>query len=219
MMKQMTDNTSSVIRKFDRRTLLRNGLLSGLGIAGIGAASVSAAGPAQAFSNELAPEQPNWAWCKICCGMFYTRQINFGWCPAGGAAFPHADSGPYTSYNYRITYDSAGTDYQSNWHWCNVCQEMFHGNLEDGLCPGTNGETPHDGTSSYPYVMYYGSGNIGQPNWYWCRNCFALFHTTSSDRIGGSCIINNRNYNHDGSDSYPYQVDWSGTIGLGSIMV
>jgi hypothetical protein len=232
----MTGNESPEIPAIGRRTVLRNGLLIGFGVTAAGATAASLAGTslaattapqAQASPDTAAPVQHDWAWCNACSGMFYTNSSG-GVCPAfvRGASDinPHADLDDYNSYNYGIYYNAVTTSsWQGNWWWCWLCQGLFHGNKQDGKCPNTGGLGNHDGTKSYPYVLYHGSGDSeGQPNWLWCSVCYGLFYAGSNapnhinSTTGGWCPVNNGGVDpHYGSGSWPYQVGWSGSLALG----
>lgn len=228
----MTSDASRDTRGLGRRALLRNGLLVGMGTAALVTASVPLATgaladepPASTDSPDAAaPAQAKWAWCDLCAGMFYTGNSNFGHCPQQNDLFAHASVYDYNSYNYHFYYDAeTGGGWQGDWFWCVNCQGMFWGGRSAGKCPFYNGNSPHDGSGSYPYVAYNGTNSAeGQGNWLWCHACAGLFFGNGG-QYNGICPINGGeplrgggSYSqHDGSKSDNYYIGHSGSIALG----
>jgi len=188
----MTDVTRGENRGLQRRTVLRNGLLAGLGVAAVSISSTAIEGTAQAFSY-----QTGWKWCSKCRGLFYGPQQSASHCPAGGT---HDSTG---SWPYTMFYDdpsSGGILQQQNWSWCGKCTGLFYGPKQSySICPAGG---PHDGSGSYNYSVAYNTGQ-GQPNWNWCLQCQGLFYgpqqSVSHCPAGGT---------HDGSRSYNYSVTY-----------
>lgn len=188
----MTNVTPEATPGLRRRTLLRNGLLTGLGAVVVGVASPTLTGTARAEGYQV------WAWCSKCQGLFYGPQQSASFCPAGGT---HNGSG---SYKYLIVFDfppSSGV--QSNWRWCGKCRGLFFGPQQSAsFCPA--GGT-HNGSGSYNYSLGYGDPPAPgvQVNWRWCSKCGGLFygaHQSSSFCPAGGT--------HNGSSSYNYALNY-----------
>jgi hypothetical protein len=96
----------------NRRTVLRKGLLVGLGAGVVAIASPALTGRARAA---ITPQQGSWAWCNYCQGMFYGPQVNQSYCP-GNTGGPH--NGNDNSYEYSLYYDApVGSPInQGNWN-------------------------------------------------------------------------------------------------------
>ena len=82
----MTDVTPETTRAFNRRTLLRNGLVVGLGVAAATVAVPAFTGVAHATSVD---SQLGWGWCSKCQALFFLAPASEmdrsnGVCPAGG---------------------------------------------------------------------------------------------------------------------------------------
>ena len=199
-----------------RRTLLRNGLMTGVGTAVVGAGALSFGGRARADtpsspissaeSSTAAPLQLGWVYCNQCYGIFYTNNASWGVCPAGGdfGNIPHAFANNYSSFDYGLYYDAASgqTNWQPNWWWCHQCQGLFHSGSPNplsesgnGVCP--NGSyldstsnfffNPHSNAGSYPYILYYGPASTGrQQAWRYCFKCYGLFFLPSGT-LNGVC--------------------------------
>jgi hypothetical protein len=201
-----------------RRAMLRKGVLAGLGAGAIVAASASLAGsawaeasPALADSPDAtAPEQWGWAYCHQCHGMWYPAN--------GGDVCPYPnDLGRHSSspsYNYGFYYNAVGTDWQEDWYWCKNCSGMFWtGNgRTGGACPANATFSSHDGSSSYPYVAYYGTaGGTGQAGWSWCRQCSGLWYSNGA-QYGGDCPVDFGNAQHTSIGSYKYLIPHNGSL-------
>ena len=222
--------------EFTRRSVLRSGLLTGIGAAGLVGASAPLARAARASTivpestakpDATAPQQFNWVYCKVCAGMFYcgSNHEGRGRCPANSDNATHADTSSYESYDYGFYYNGAGSGFQANWFWCSNCAGMFYGkngNRYAGVCPRAEGTTTHDGSTSYNYLIYNGGPQGGyQSNWLWCSNCDGLFFGGSGDNFNyfqGICPINGGDVNgsyvyHNGGTilSDIYYVQWNGT--------
>jgi hypothetical protein len=137
-----------------RRSVLRGGLLVGVGLTAAGLASAALTGTAKAVSP-----QPNWAYCKLCHGMWYTGNGTNGACPGQVSALLGHVKSP--SYNYELFNSSSGggssPGYQPNWYWCSQCQGLFTTLYPgDSCCPGyapRHGGTvgPHTAVGSFEY--------------------------------------------------------------------
>jgi hypothetical protein len=213
---------TSTTRGIGRRALLRNGLLTGLGVtvAGLTIASPAHAatpGPSSALSGTASARatarlarltaaadpqiQDNWRWCGKCEGLFYGGHQSTSNCPTGGT---HDGSG---SYDYQLFYldpPVSASDIQPNWRWCGKCEGLFYGGHQStSNCP-TGGT--HDGSGSYDYHLFHDDDVLAyeQPNWRWCGKCEGLFYgghqSTSNCPTGGA---------HDGSGSYNYILDYA----------
>jgi hypothetical protein len=219
---------------FTRRTMLRNGLLVGVGTAAVVGASVPIArsaraavtAPASIAPGGSAQEQFNWVFCSVCNGIFYCggNHKSRGWCPGGFDGQPHADTpSSYNSYDYGFFYDGdVGGGWQGDWFWCHICSGMFwgkDGNTSYGVCPSGGGQDTHDGSQSYnSYLVYSGGPAAGfQPGWFHCSQCSGLFYGGTYN-FGGTCPIDDGDGpDHDGTGSYSYYMPWNGTeITLGS---
>lgn len=202
-----------------RRSVLRGGLLVGVGLATAGVASAALTGTAKAVSP-----QPNWAYCKYCKGMWYTGKNTAGACPAYvDTGIPgHSDS---ISYNYELfnssSGGSAGTGYQPNWYWCSQCEGLWTANPSGNSCPGyiipnSKNHGPHTAAGSFEYFLYFDpvNGNNPQPNWRWCGYCAGLYFQGSSGNQAGVCpnFSAPGGYHNEGSGSYDYSVDWDGSF-------
>jgi hypothetical protein len=77
--------TDEALQGPGRRTVLRKGLLAGLGTAmvGIAAPVLAGTGTARAYVAGQGV-QYSWAWCYKCEGLFYSPFGSSSWCPAGG---------------------------------------------------------------------------------------------------------------------------------------
>jgi hypothetical protein len=187
----MTDLTAQKTRGLGRRTLLRSGLLVGLGAAVVTVAAPNLAGVARAADSipVEAPNgnimeftcQPGWSWCKYCQGLFY------GTAPIPGCASNYDDflHVPGSNWNYQVPFGappSGGSGYlQAGWQYCDNCNGLFDepDNNTNSCCIG-NGGGPHQNnfTGTYPYYLPYQAGWRGGPmqsEWAWCDNCNLLF--------------------------------------------
>jgi hypothetical protein len=235
----MTGDQSQTIHGFNRRTLLRSSLLTGLGVAAVGGASTLFTGTASAAQpagvdppGSNTPQQFDWGWCNACDGLFFAdNAFSGGVCPAAASdgksdLYEHAivKAVSYKSFDYGIYHNGSGTDYQANWCYCGNCNGLFHqasgttitGIQPNGVCPYAAGRTPHV-NSGYPYLVYHGPiSGVGQPNWRFCINCYGIFFAEAGATTGGVCPEYGGNkYPHNGSGSLPYQIGYNGSIALG----
>jgi hypothetical protein len=199
-----------------RRSVLRGGLLVGVGLATAGVASAALTGTAKAASP-----QPNWAYCKNCHGMWYTGNNVPGACPY--SSFGHVDS---PSYNSELFNSSSGggssPGYQGSWAWCSQCQGLWTTlHTVDSYCPGfpsmsgDKGIGPHTSVGSWQYFLWINSvtGNNPQPNWRWCGNCAGLYFQGSSGNEAGFCPDPYGPGEHvEGVPSDNYAIDWNGSF-------
>jgi hypothetical protein len=142
------------------------------------------------------PFQQGWKWCNKCQALCFTGG-NPGACQAGGN-HDFAGSGNYTLWHY----PSGKVDFtdqvpgQSNWKWCNKCQELcYAGSTHVGNCAAGGA---HDHTGSGDYVL---AG--GQSNWRWCNKCQAMSFAGNPD--AGQCP-NGGVHDHGGSGDYTLQI-------------
>jgi hypothetical protein len=195
----------------DRRSLLRSGLLIGLGATVIGAAS---AGFTRVADAATAPNpQPNWWSCINCDGLFHSDSNGSpnGVCQSNisqNDGFRHEISGSsnYSVFNGQTT-SSSGV--QAGWRWCNLCDLLFWGPGNNSACPANigaivNGETqigPHTIGSATVYDLFYGGSGAGvQDNWRWCNLCEGIFWGPRT--YDGSCTGRLRNDGDSGGHSF-----------------
>jgi hypothetical protein len=195
----MADITSSATRGLNRRALLRNGLLAGLGAAGI---TVASSRVAQADTESaISPDnfnvislnvQPKWRWCAYCGALF--------WCPSGNQnqRCPSSFTNTHTAGSgtiYGVPNNNPDyTDVQDFWHWCNLCNVLFY-NVTGSHCAGNGGSGPHSigSTTGYQMMLYVWSGTNGstvQNSWRWCNWCQTLFWPNSTTACPGNNASN-----------------------------
>src|SRR5208282_850863 len=126
----MVDTSSGSGCEFDRRSLLRSGLLAGLGATALSVAAPGLTGVARASSsptvvlnNITYQAQLDWWWCRACHGLFWSSQgTASGVCQTGNAHNPSGSS------NYELPHDGPSqnnpkTDawgVQIGWAWCDL---------------------------------------------------------------------------------------------------
>jgi hypothetical protein len=185
----VTDLTPQKPQGLDRRALLRNGLLVGLGAAAVTVAAPNLAGIARASATVPveAPNgnimeftvQPGWLWCKNCQGLFYPYgDPPYPWCVSGKDGIFH-DAG--SNWNYQVPFGtppSGGAAYlQGGWEYCDNCNGLFAYNTGFGRC-ADGGEHLNNLTGTYPYYLPNQNGWRGGPMqdaWSWCNQCSLLF--------------------------------------------
>jgi hypothetical protein len=195
-----------------RRSVLRGGLLIGVGVATAGVASAALTGTAEAVSP-----QPNWAYCKGCHAMWYTGY--YGACPFYDDG--HSSS---NSYNYDL-YNNLSTSYgyQGNWRWCGQCSGLYTTLHTPSYCPGSpySDGGPHvEGGGSFDYYLPLPAPGVYLSNpqayWLWCKNCQSLYFQGSKGTSNGVCPdphVENPDGSygpHDGSSSEIYCINWNG---------
>jgi hypothetical protein len=207
----MADVTRQPGRGLARRTLLRNGLLAGAGVAVATVVLPGLTGVAQAATvDALAQDafgtvvdftaQTQWRWCTNCSGLFYSASgAAAGACPFNGQHQPGSWMYETPILNEQdVVAEQAQA--QANWIWCNWCQGLFYGkNSKSSHCPGNlisfapNITGPHNADAgSYPYFLPYSGSEGGwtdgspplQAGWLWCSNCQGLFHSNSGTSAG-----------------------------------
>lgn len=195
----MTDDQSGTLGETSRRTLLKNTLLVGAGLATIGVTSTSLVGSAQAATPE---PQWKWAWCSKCQGLYYAPGGHEGVCPAGGS------HGAAVSFNYGLYNYENATDWQDHWAYCANCWGLFYGAAPTGgACPFYHGASPHYVLNSFDYNVYYGPiaySNM-QTGWRWCGQCQGMFFSGGNLR-GGICPYGNGAFSHNSAGSYAYRM-------------
>jgi len=162
-----------------RRSLLRGLAATGAVVAVGGALSIASAAPASAA------DQPWWAWCYKCQGLFYSNFSEGSTaCPNQAQPFPgqHNSTG---SGNYTLFTDGPG---QRGWRYCRLCKGLwFAYNGTAGRCPGNRSSGGHvlDGSGDYGLAQ---GGNVGvneQVGWFWCARCQGLWYGLNNTT--GSC--------------------------------
>jgi hypothetical protein len=214
----MTDVTPETTRGLNRRTLLRNGLVVGLGMAAATIAVPAFAGVAQASSADI---QLGWGWCSKCQALFFLAPASQmdrsnGVCPAGG------QHGEATSDIYYLEYgwDDPPSNVQTEWNYCNKCAGLFWlPQIEDSVCPagGNHSNILNKSVDTYNYGLYYGgeSGNY-EDNWLYCNYCRSLFYCydpAGNSYQSGKCpgnVVLGVDFPHLGKPSYNYDVLTSG---------
>ena len=222
-----TDEGQQAINGISRRSVLRDGLLAGAGVATAGAASAMGIATANALTTQL-----GWAHCNNCATMFWAEGANgaSNVCAASyPSILPHATQAG--SYKYSISYGPGygnTTQPQGNWRWCGQCAAMFWnetGNGSAGACaaevpggnpPGTPG--PHQAGSSTIYDLGFGQSGLGtttnpQAYWYWCYYCSQLFWPGPQSSSAGVCPwAPGQNFQHvAATNGANYDLDHSGT--------
>lgn len=166
----------------DRRSLLKGGLLAGLGASVVGAGLLGL--PAAAEAASTPNPQPNWWRCNLCDGLFFSNSSgsSAGRCLSPGNGNQHFS---HLSSNYSI-YNGIATssDFQAGWAWCNACDLLFWGpGVADSVCFGTSNGNSEDGIDygrhnrgGTSYGLYHDFSAPGyQTDWKWCDKCQVLF--------------------------------------------
>jgi hypothetical protein len=197
------DATPETSRGFSRRSLLRGGLVAGLGAAvatvavpaltGVAKAGVSdfatppGGGSSVAFNTQL-----NWWWCSQCSALFASDSSgsSTGWCLGSTNTVGHSSSG---SWEYEVPYGNVSiADVQPKWNWCSACATLFfEPNVKNSQCAAretANGPLNHF-VGTYNYNLPYGGWAAGEPGlqagWTWCNYCQQLWH--SNPKGGNQC--------------------------------
>jgi hypothetical protein len=178
----MTDELRRLDDGFSRRSLLKRGLIVGLGAAGLTAASSaltaevahatestdsakSGDGTLVAFTSQL-----DWYYCGNCRNLYYGphNAVN-GFCTATGSPHVRYSTPPLTNYGVpdqapspnRSSYGS-GTFVQNPWRYCSRCTCLFYGpGQSTSWCPrlvaasGVN----HDASGSGAYYLMNSTGS------------------------------------------------------------
>lgn len=162
------------VDRVDRRTLLRAGLTTGLGVVALGATALTgAASPDLEVRAFL--RQYGWAHCKNCQGLSYAGALSSGVCPKNGAAHLADGSLPYfLSYSDNPN-EPETSDRQNLWRHCKRCQGLaYNGQGLLGWCPAGG---HHDHTGSHSYFLWHGAGRpYTQSGWRFCDKCMAVFY-------------------------------------------
>jgi hypothetical protein len=191
------DATPETSRGFSRRTLLRGGLVAGLGAAaatvavpaltGVAKAGVSTfATPPGGGSSVTFNTQLNWWWCSQCSSLFASDSSgsSTGWClGATDYSDGHSSSG---SWEYEVPYGNPSiADVQPKWNWCRACGTLFFAaDIKNSQCAAryteANGVLNHF-AGTYNYNLLYGGWAAGGPDlqagWTWCDYCQQLWHS------------------------------------------
>ena len=160
-MGHLMDGNSLENHAFNRRTLLRNGMLAGLSVAAVGVAgsaraasaarasqpassSTGAVGPADSITG---PTQSGWAFCDKCKVLYYGVEQSASVCPKGGTH--GGGSGDYYVY---FNISGTPTDTQQGWQFCDKCKGMYYWPEQSAsACPAGGA---HGGPSA-SYTMLY----------------------------------------------------------------
>jgi hypothetical protein len=217
----MTEQPARRTGGLDRRSLLRNGLVIGLGASAIGAASAGLAGTADAVSTAVAstPDpQPNWWWCYACHGLFFSDSHgdDNGVCALGYIELYGTKHGSEGSSNYAVWNTYAGTDLQFGWTWCNACQLLFWGEeTSSSACPAkiksgvAYQKSPHNHNPTNYGLLYNTSGAGLQTGWYFCKLCKGIYWGDNGLCIGNPLYGGASLGPHDGSGSYNYAMTFA----------
>jgi hypothetical protein len=198
----MPGDVSQELRGMNRRTLLRRGLLTGLGIATVVATSSALTGTARAGEGGM---ETGWRLCDFCEGSFYGPTDSNGVCPS-----PLADGGQHwcsaSSDQYWVYWGEEGAlvGGQGSWRWCTNCQGLFYGpNVTHSRCPhGGN----HVIGSSYDYYLINGVASYSgyQDGWCWCGKCQGLYY--KPDQSSSCCPAGGTHT--PGGGSYDYGLNY-----------
>jgi hypothetical protein len=161
--------------RVNRRTLLRAGLTTGLGVVALGATALTGA-PSPAMETRAFLRQPGWAHCKDCQGLSFGEALWAGKCPKYCGIHQADGSLPYyLSYSDNIN-EPQTWDRQNQWRHCKRCQGLaYNGQGLLGWCPAGG---HHDHTGSYNYFLWHDtSGPIyDTEDFAFCDKCMALFY-------------------------------------------
>jgi hypothetical protein len=191
----MPEITSAAL---DRRTILRAGVITGVG-AILTAGTLSGNAAAGGAISAAFATQDGWRWCGKCQGFGYGPTAGSSRCAGGGQ---HTTAG---SFAYLVWYsdDPPGAQMQSGWRWCNRCQSLAYGGAGAGWCSAGG---HHDHTGSFNYHMWHDVGSLfpgEQDQWRWCRKCQNLFYGPAQ---GSSwCSQSGR---HDSTGSFNYMIQY-----------
>lgn len=188
------DATPEMSQGFKRRTLLRGGLVAGLGAAVATVAVPALTGVAKASVTDFATPpgggssvdfnvQLNWWWCSQCSALFASdsKGSSTGWCLGAINQVGHSSSG---SWEYEVPFGNPSiADVQPKWNWCSACATLFfQPNLQNSQCAARNtinGPLPHF-AGTYNYNLPHGGWAAGGPDlqagWTWCNFCQQLWY-------------------------------------------
>ena len=190
----------------DRRTLLRAGLVTGLGSVALGAAALTGPVPIDAEPMTLLIQQP-WRHCKKCQGLAWWERLAASKCPAGG---PHIQSGSLPYYMYYSWDEGPSHWWQDQWRWCRRCEGLSYNGGVLGWCPAGG---RHDHAGSINYLMSHDNPYLWVPRqdgWRFCGKCMGLFYGPGQ---GSSwCSQSGRHQAHPSSFNYQLRYDPHGDI-------
>jgi hypothetical protein len=212
----MVDMPSRSGREFDRRSLLRSGLLAGLGATALTVTAPGLTGVAQAAQSTVTlngityQAQNDWWWCRKCMGLFWSASGAPNGTCQGDSLATGTMHDPGGSSNYRLPHDGPSqnnpkTDawgIQAGWAWCNYCQ-LVYWPVSGNFCPAT-ADAHHRGSSTAYDMLFGGWGGSTPPQsgWRWCNFCQGFFWAHGSQNAG-LCPV--EGIHHVGSNT-PYQV-------------
>src|SRR5215469_7122103 len=165
----MANDGSRETLGFNRRKLLRHGMLAGFGAAIIGVAAPGFTGGARAAAATRARRpvsstgdlllssdggiitylsgQSGWSFCEKCKELFYGNEQSSSVCPAGG----NHDKTGSSDYVAATDIVGGGITIQQNWHFCEKCKALFYGPEQSSSVCAAGGN--HDGSGSSNYWM------------------------------------------------------------------
>jgi hypothetical protein len=213
-----------------RRSLIRGGLLIGLGATVAVAALPELSKPALAEGDNIGVYilgdiyacQPDWWYCVNCYGVYHSDTDSAGGvCPDGYG--PHKNDLNYTDYCIPFGGPSQtnvyGMGVQAGWYWCSKCQVLFWGNAQaESVCPDGGNHIVTSGAYQYdlPFAAPNGDGYPefiwdpdnaisedlnGQQDWLYCVKCRGLFYGHGS-ASDGVCPAGGAHQQYSGSSNY-----------------
>ena len=169
----MTENQPQTTSELGRRSLLRKGMLTGLGVAALSIATpVTAMAAPRASTSTIKTAgatplatslniQTDWWFCTACKGLFWVEQ---------GSSTGYCRGNDYSSHIagstlYWVPYSNPRqTGLQVGWRWCVLCSLLFWGPDEaSSFCPaGFGAVIPHQagGTVYDMMVTGYWTGDL-----------------------------------------------------------
>ena len=218
-MPHMTENPPQSTSELGRRSLLRKGMLTGLGVTALSIATpVAAMAAPRAATRTIKPAGPtspttvrpnlltfqaDWRFCTKCKGLFWSGDgSESGTCPAP-AQYPLLPHTPGAT-NYGVPFGYASeTGLQVGWRFCNQCKGLFWGpSVASSFCPATTFEEfPHTaGDTVYDMMVTgYWTGTL-QSAWSYCIQCQGLFWGT--DVAFSYCPNTSYTNHHKGTTDY-----------------
>ena len=187
----MTEISHSTTCEMARRSLLRKGLLTGMGVAALSIATPAAALAAQRPASRLgrtavrsdsylANTQQGWCFCVNCKGLFYSQYgLPTGYCPdkntyVNGSPSQHVTGDAFYSMPYGY---APQTGLQVGWHYCPPCHTLFWGaGVNGSYCPAPGYLRHTLGSTVYDMIVAgYFTGVTEQIEWRYCVQCTGLF--------------------------------------------
>ena len=188
----MGESSSQGPGSFNRRGLLRGGLLVGLGAAGL---TMASSGIAHAVTGAAAEAngqvvnfilQTDWRYCGKCRNLYYAGHPGI----CAGTGYGQHIAGSSTGYGVpdQTPRPNLGSPFtQSPWNICARCACLFWPEANDYCAAGGGGKLAHDSSGSGPYFMMMNDNSSGinwtsfmptpalQAGWRFCGNCKVLY--------------------------------------------